>query len=82
MCGMQKKLTITIDEEDYEGLHKTIAPRKISRNIHDFEITESKAMADQLITVSKLRLFKRAGVLSVKDMQKIDAAVKVQLDIL
>jgi mRNA interferase MazF len=46
-----------------------------------FESTESKAMADQLTTVSKLRLFKRAGVLSLKDMQKIDAAVKVQLDI-
>lgn len=28
---MQKKLTITIDEEVYEGLHKTIAPRKISK---------------------------------------------------
>lgn len=47
-----------------------------------FEGTESKAMADQLTTVSKLRLFKRAGVLSAKDMQKIDEAVKVQLDIL
>jgi mRNA interferase MazF len=46
-----------------------------------FESTESKAMADQITTVSKLRLFKRAGVLSLKDMQKIDAAVKVQLDI-
>ncbi len=28
---MQKKLTITIDEEVYEGLHKTIGPRKISK---------------------------------------------------
>ena len=28
---MQKKLTITIDEEVYEGLHKIIGPRKISR---------------------------------------------------
>ena len=46
-----------------------------------FEGKESKAMADQLATVSKLRLFKRAGVLSAKDMQKIEAAVKVQLDI-
>jgi mRNA interferase MazF len=46
------------------------------------EGTESMAMADQLTTVSKLRLFKRACVLSAKDMQKIDAAVKVQLDML
>jgi predicted CopG family antitoxin len=28
---MQKKLTITVDEEVYEGLHKTIGPRKISK---------------------------------------------------
>jgi mRNA interferase MazF len=46
-----------------------------------FEGKESKAMADQLATVSKLRLFKRAGVLSAKDMQRIEGAVKVQLDI-
>ena len=28
---MQKKLTITVDEEVYEGLHKTIGPRNISK---------------------------------------------------
>lgn len=27
---MQKKLTITIDEEVYQGLHSVIGPRKIS----------------------------------------------------
>ncbi len=32
---MQKKLTITIDEEVYEGLHRTIGPRKISRYIQE-----------------------------------------------
>lgn len=32
---MQKKLTITIDEEVYEGLHKTIGPRKISRFVQE-----------------------------------------------
>jgi mRNA interferase MazF len=46
-----------------------------------FEGKESKAMTDQLATVSKLRLFKRAGVLSAKDMQRIEGAVKIQLDI-
>lgn len=46
-----------------------------------FEGKESKAMADQLATVSKIRLFKRAGVLSAKDMKGIEEAVKVQLDI-
>lgn len=32
---MQKKLTITIDEEVYNGLHKHIGSRKISRFIED-----------------------------------------------
>ncbi|MFB3884440.1 MAG: type II toxin-antitoxin system PemK/MazF family toxin [Thermodesulfobacteriota bacterium] len=42
---------------------------------------ESKAMADQLATVSKSRLFKRAGFLSEEDMRKIEEAIKIQLDI-
>jgi mRNA interferase MazF len=46
-----------------------------------FDGKESKAMADQLATVSKLRLYKRAGVISEEDMVKISEAVKVQLDI-
>lgn len=32
---MQKKLTITVDEEVYEGLHKTIGPRKISKFVQE-----------------------------------------------
>ena len=32
---MQKKLTITVDEEVYNGLHKIIGPRKISRFIQE-----------------------------------------------
>jgi len=46
-----------------------------------FEGKESKAMADQLATVSKVRLFKRAGILSQEDMRKIEEAIKIQLDI-
>lgn len=46
-----------------------------------FEGKESKAMADQLATVSKQRLFRRAGVLSKEDMRKIQDAIKVQLEI-
>ncbi len=42
---------------------------------------ESKAMADQLAIVSKLRLFKRIGVLSEEDMHRIGEAIKIQLDI-
>lgn len=32
---MQKKLTITIDEEVYKGLHKAIGPRKISKFVEE-----------------------------------------------
>lgn len=32
---MHKKLTLTIDEEVYEGLHKVIGQRKISRFIEE-----------------------------------------------
>ncbi len=46
-----------------------------------FEGKESKAMADQLATVSKERLFKRAGILKQEDMRKVEEAIKVQLDI-
>jgi len=46
-----------------------------------FEGKDCKAMADQLATVSKLRLFKRAGILSQEDMCKIEEAIKIQLDI-
>ncbi len=42
---------------------------------------ESKAMADQLATVSKARLFRRAGILSPEDMSKIEKVIKIQLDI-
>lgn len=32
---MQKKLTLTVDEEVYVGLHRTIGARKISKFIED-----------------------------------------------
>lgn len=46
-----------------------------------FEGNESKAMADQVATVSKVRLFKSVGMISEKDMKKIEEAIKTQLDI-
>ena len=46
-----------------------------------FEGKESKAMADQLATVSKARLFHCAGVISQEDMHKVEEAIKIQLDI-
>jgi len=32
---MQKKLTISIEEEVYEGLHEVIGPRKISKFVEE-----------------------------------------------
>ncbi|PKN70853.1 MAG: type II toxin-antitoxin system PemK/MazF family toxin [Deltaproteobacteria bacterium HGW-Deltaproteobacteria-12] len=46
-----------------------------------FDGKESKAMADQLATVSKLRLLNLAGVLSEEDMRKVEEAVKIQLGV-
>ena len=40
---------------------------------------QSKAMADQLATVSKLRLMKRIGMLTNADMKKVEQAVETQL---
>jgi mRNA interferase MazF len=42
---------------------------------------KSKAMADQLATVSKERLIRMAGILSEEDMKNIVEAIKVQLAI-
>jgi mRNA interferase MazF len=40
-----------------------------------------KAMADQLTTVSKRRLQNRLGRLSMRDMQGVEQALKVQLEL-
>jgi len=42
---------------------------------------QGKAMADQLTTVSKLRLFKKIGTLSADDIQKVGDAIRIQLDL-
>ncbi len=44
-----------------------------------FNSTQSKAMADQLATVSKMRLISCAGAISGEDMRKIEEAVRIQL---
>ena len=46
-----------------------------------FEGKESKAMADQMATVSKERLFSRIGSISKEDIRKVEEAIKVQLNI-
>lgn len=52
-----------------------------SEAVVSFEGQENKAMADQLATVSKQRLFQLAGNISPEDMGKIEVAVKIQLDL-
>ena len=46
-----------------------------------FDGKESKAMADQLATVSKSRLLSRVGTISQEDMRKVEEAIKIQLAI-
>jgi mRNA interferase MazF len=43
---------------------------------------QSKAMADQLATVSKRRLIGQAGKLTHADMRKVEHVVKIQLGLL
>jgi mRNA interferase MazF len=52
-----------------------------SETVVNFEGKENKAMADQLTTVSKERLYRRAAVLSQEDLNKVEAAIKIQLGI-
>ena len=52
-----------------------------SEAVVSFDGKENKAMADQLATVSKSRLFRRVGILSQEDMLKVEEAIKIQLDI-
>ena len=42
---------------------------------------QRKAMADQIATVSKERLTDKIGKISREDLQKIEKAIKVQLDL-
>lgn len=46
-----------------------------------FRGRQSKAMADQLTTVSKKRLINKAGSLSSTDMVRVARAIAMQLDI-
>ncbi len=42
---------------------------------------KSKAVADQLATVSKLRLIGKLGMVSSADMINVEAAIRTQLDL-
>ncbi len=42
---------------------------------------KAKAMADQLTTVSKKRLINQAGTVSKTEMERIERAISIQLDL-
>ena len=50
-----------------------------SETVVDIGGQQSKAMADQLTTVSKERIKRRLGALSRADMQAVDRVIKIQL---
>ncbi|MEA3342175.1 MAG: type II toxin-antitoxin system PemK/MazF family toxin [Chloroflexota bacterium] len=47
-----------------------------------FRGKQSKAMADQLTTVSKLRVLNHGGTLTNAEMRQVERAAKVQLDLI
>lgn len=56
---MQKKLTITVDELVYDGLYRTVGPRRISRFIESlirpYVISEDLAVAYALMAEDEAR---------------------------
>jgi mRNA interferase MazF len=78
LSGIQSQRTLLVQVFPLTSKTDRLYP---SEALVIFNSNESKAMADQLATVNKLRLFKRAGVLSEEDMLRINEAIKIQLDI-
>ena len=84
---MQKKLTVTIDEEVYEGLRKVIGPRKISRFIKKEIYTAYKEMAADEVRESEALEWAEAtfgdvnpaGAVSKTEMEGIERAIIIQL---
>ena len=83
---MRRKLTITVDERVYTGLHQVIGRRRISGFIESLVKPhvvqggeQRKAMADQLTTLGKARLQQRIGVLFADGLVGVERAIKVQL---
>lgn len=73
---MHKKLTITVDEEVYEGLYRVIGPRKISRFLSDLArphvVDEAlddayRAMGDDEAREAEARAWADALIVDVAD---------------
>ncbi len=76
---MQKKLTVTIDEEVYNGLHRVIGPRKISRFIEKLVrphvvkkdmYAAYKAMADDRVRESEALEWSEGTVGDIDDEER------------
>jgi mRNA interferase MazF len=53
-----------------------------SEALISFSNSQSKAMADQLATVSKVRLVRKAGSATPEDLRKVEYAIQIQLALL
>ena len=62
-------------------LTSTIARVYPSEAVVTVRRRRSKAMADQLTTVSKQRLTNRLGKLTLPDIRQVEQAVRIQLDL-
>ena len=81
-------MTITLDEEVYEGLWRRVGARKMSQFIEDLlrphvldqALDEGyKAMADQIMAADKARLLSRVGRLTSEEMLPVEDAIKLHL---
>ena len=70
---MQKKLTISIDEEVYEGLHDVIGPRKISKFVE--ELVRPHVVRPKLVFTNYV------GALPFKKVQELNKTLCIGLDI-
>lgn len=84
---MQKKLTVAINEEVYNGLRTTIGPGKISRFIEDLVrphvlkkdmYAAYKEMADDQVRESEA-LEWAEGTISAAEMEAVGKAIATQL---
>ncbi len=92
MWGIRKRRPAVIVSNDTSNKHLNwmqvvpltskigrVYPSEAVVSLHD---RPSKAIADQLTTVSKHRLIEQAGRLSHGNMEKVEHAMKIQLGLL